>query len=980
MRARRAWWILWLTLGFAPVAPAQPRFDSWTTENGLPQNSINDIVQTRDGYLWLATYGGLVRFDGSRFVVFDRSTDGIKSQRIRRLREDRSGTLWASTEEGMLIRYRSGRFTTFGEECGLPAANTLRLDESEDGLLWITYLDALVRFDGERAVAFVAADFPHGLTRPQPPALFDLWWSHDTTGLHVLVAGRVHTYRVADDLAGAAITGVNSDRSGNLWVHTNADRVLKVGNGRIDHYSSKDGMPPKERLGRFHADRGGNIWFGDLNNRIYRIRNGACELISELGLLTLFEDREGSTWLGTNGGGLHRLRDFTFTTYSQKEGLASNGVYPIFYDRRGTLWVGAGGLNRYEHGRFSLYGTGLPSSQITAISEDRSGRLWVGTDRGLGFLENERFRSYGEAHGPLRGAVWAIHEEPNGTLWFGTDDGLVRVADGQLTRFTVRDGLSHDRVTALHQDRSGALWIGAFRGVTRFAGGRFVRYEERDGLIGSWIRAIHEDAEGVMWIGTYDGGLYRLAGDRLTRYTRREGLHDNGVFQILEDDDGYLWMGSNRGISRVSRRELNDLAEGRRLTITPIVFGTKDGLLSAEANGGRQPPGWKTADGRLWFPTMGGVAVVDPARVRVDATPPVPLIEGLQIAGHTVDRTDTMTVPADTSSITIRYAAPSFIKPDQLRFRYRLAGLDDDWIEAGDARSVTYHRTPPGTYRFTVIAANHHGVWSQNGASVTFVVRPPFWRTWWFAGLSMAALFASVVVGHEIRVRGIRREHRRQAAFSRQLIDSEERERRRIASELHDSLGQHLAIISQRARAGREQCTDADAVGRELSTIVAVAQRIDAEVKDIAHGLRPYQLDTIGLSKTLDHMIHSVADACGLDCVSDIADIDDAVPREAQIHIYRIVQECLNNIVKHARATRAEVVVTRTGRGLEIRVEDDGVGFHQGTVEPPASIGRRFGLMGIRERARILGGELEIRSGSGHGTSVSVTIAPGHDA
>ena len=985
VRAHPAWWVGLLVLAFAAPAPAQSRFDSWTTDNGLPQNSISDIVQTRDGYLWLATYGGLVRFDGSRFVVFDRSTDGIRSQRIVRLHEDHTGTLWALTEEGMLIRYRSGRFTTFGTEHGLPESNALRIEESDDGQLWITLVDAIVRFDGDHAVAFVPTDFPHGITMAQPPLGFaDVWWSHDSTGLHVLVAGRVKTYPIDDNLLAGVITRINIDGSGNLWVRTNTDRVLKVRDGRVDHYSLRDGIPLNERIGNFYADRRGNIWFGEANGRVYRIRNGTSELMSELGLLTLFEDREGSTWLGTNGGGLYRVRDFTFSVYSQNEGLSSNLVYPIFHDRRGTLWVGTwgGGLNRYEHGRFSAYGMahGLPGTLITAISEDRSGRLWIASDGGLGFLQNERFTPYTDVTGLLRGAVAAIHEDRNGVLWFGTGDGLVRMADGGLTRYTVRDGLSNNRVIALYEDRSGALWIGTFQGLARFAGGRFVKYQERDGLVGSWVRAIHQDPDGVLWVGTYDGGLYRLAGDRLTRFSRREGLHDNGVFQILEDDNGFLWMGSNRGISRVSRRELNDVAEGRRRTITPIVFGTKDGLLSIECNGGRQPSGWKTPDGRLWFPTMGGVAVVDPAHVRIDTTSPLALIEGLQVAGQSVDLTDMLTVPADASSFTIRYTAPSFIKPEEIRFRYRLAGLDDDWVEAGDARSVTYHRTPAGTYQFTVIAANHHGVWSTSGGSMRIVVLPPFWRTWWFAALSAAALFAFVAMGHEIRVRSIRREHARQAAFSRQLIESQERERRRIASELHDSLGQHLAIIRQRARAGREQCTEEDAIDRELTTIFGVAQRIDADVKDIAHGLRPYQLDTIGLSKTLDRMAHDVTGACGLDCVTDIAPIDDAVPREAQIHIYRIVQESLNNIVKHAKATRAEVVIVRAERGLEIRVSDNGIGFHQDGGTAAASGGCGFGLMGIRERARILGGELEIRSGAGQGTSVSVFIALEHDA
>jgi signal transduction histidine kinase/ligand-binding sensor domain-containing protein len=973
MRAGRVWWVVWLTLAFVPPLAAQSRFDSWTTENGLPQNSVNDIVQTRDGYLWLATFGGLVRFDGSRFVVFDRSTDGIGSQRIRRLREDRTGTLWASTEEGLLIRYRSGRFTTFGEERGLPAKNTMRIEEDDKGALWIRYVDSIVRFDGERAVAFVPTDFPHGLAIAPFPG--DVWWSHDSMGLHILIDGQVTTYPVDDSLLAGA--NVNVDRSGNIWIRTSADDVLKLRDGRIDRYSARDGMPTRQRAGLFYGDRNGTIWFTGSTGGTYRIRNGASEWMFDVSLLTMFVDREGSTWLGTNGDGLRRVRDFSFRTYTQEDGLVSYATYSVLSDRRGTLWVGSGALHRYEHGRFAEYGVaeGLPSRAITAIYEDPSGRLWVATDRGVGFFSHGRFVRFGDAAGPLSAPVFAIQEDRDGALWFATSSGLVRVADGGTTRYTVQDGLTHDRITALYEDRSGALWIGTFRGVTRFAHGRFVRYEERDGLIGSWVRAFHEDADGVLWIGTYDGGLYRLAGDRLTRYTRREGLHDNGVFQILEDDDGYFWMGSNRGIRRVSKRELNDVAEGRRQTITPIVFGTKDGLVSIEANGGCQPPGWKTPDGRLWFPTMGGVAVVDPARVRINTTAPTALIEELQVAGQSADAAEAVTVPADATSFTIRYTAPSFIKPEDIRFRYRLAGLDDQWIDAGNAKTVTYHRTPPGTYDFTVIAANHHGVWSTSGAHMQVVVLPPFWRTRWFAALSLGAMFGLIAIAHAARVRRVHREHARHAAFSRQLIESQEGERRRLANELHDSLGQHLAIIRQRARTGRERCAADDPVGRELDIIVSVARRIDADVKDIARGLRPHQLDTLGLTKTLEQMAKEFARTCSLECVTDVAAGDHAVPPDAEIHVYRIVQECLNNVVKHANATRAEVVVTRTHRGLKISVTDNGIGFHQETVEALTSNGHRFGLMGIRERARILNGKVDIRSAPGQGTAVLVTIA-----
>ena len=260
------------------------------------------------------------------------------------------------------------------------------------------------------------------------------------------------------------------------------------------------------------------------------------------------------------------------------------------------------------------------------------------------------------------------------------------------------------------------------QGLTRLKDGAFTAYREQDGFIGSWVRAFHEDGDGILWVGTYDGGLYRLANDRLTRFTRNEGLHDNGVFQILEDADGFFWMGSNRGISRISRRELTDVAEGRRRTVTSVVFGASDGLSSVEVNGGRQPSGLKTADGKLWFPTMGGVAVIDPAAIRIKANPPAAIIEAVRLNGDRVDFTGEIRVPPSARALEIEYTAPSFVKPEQIRFRYRLIGLDDEWIDAGDRRSAGFHGMSPGRYRFEVIAASHDGVWSTAG---------PLSRSWW---------------------------------------------------------------------------------------------------------------------------------------------------------------------------------------------------------------------------------------------------------
>ena len=966
-----------LVLSIRTPAAAQSRFDAWTTENGLPQNSINDILQTRDGFLWLATFGGLVRFDGTRFVVFDHSTDGIASQRIGKLCEDRAGTLWASGEDGVLIRYRDGRFTSFATEHGLPAVPVARLEASADGGLWITSSAGVTRFDGERAVNYTAADFPFGVSPRPDRAFIDPWWSLDRSGVHVLVAGEVKTYAIDAKSFGAGVAGVNRDRAGNVWVLTKGAGVVQISEGRSpSRYTVRDGLPSDSPSGWFSADRRGRIWIAEPDARVYRIADGRRELVGESGLLSVFEDREGSVWLGTNLG-LLRVRDFSVKLYTQRDGLSQNWVYSILRSSSGAIWIGTwgGGLNRYEHDRFSTYTVahGLASDLITSLYEDRSGRLWVGTLEGLAYLKGHRFERYTGA-GLLDGPVWAILEDRRGALWFGTERGLVRLSDGRFTRFTTGQGLSHDRITTLFEDRSGAIWIGAFRGLTRFADDRFTQYGERDGFVGTHVRAIHEDPDGVLWIGTYDSGLFRLAGERLTRFTRREGLHDNGIFQILEDERGYLWTGSNRGISRLSRQELNELAEGRRRSVTAIALGSRDGLLSVEANGGRQPSGWKTPDGRLWFPTMGGVAVVDPSAIVINPHPPAALIEELQVSGQPVAVAPAVTLPASASTFAIRYTAPSFIKPEEVRFRYRLDGLDDEWIEAGDGRTATYHRIPPGNYVFRVVAANHHGVWNTTGASVRVVVLPPFWRTRWFAVLALAVTLVLALTGPAVRIRQLRMEHARQSAFSRRLIESQEQERHRIANEMHDSLGQELAIVRQRARAGREGSVDASVLRQELEEIAHAAERMHADVKDIAQDLRPYQLDTIGLSKTIERMAHRVASASRMRCVTDIAAIDDALAPADQIHVFRIVQESLNNVVRHSRAAAVRVTVGRERRSLTITVEDDGVGFRSAAVERASRVAEGFGLTGVRQRARMLDGVVDIRSSPGCGTTVSVKV------
>jgi len=962
-------WLI-LTYSFAQDALAQFQFDSWTTENGLPQNSVNDIRQTRDGYLWLATHGGLTRFDGVRFVIFDRSIEGIKSQRIRALLEDSKGTLWAGTEDGMLIRYRDGKFKTYTVEDGLPQDAAYKIEEDEGGILWITWRGAVAtKFDGEHFANYRPADFSPGLSGNKH------WWYQDAAGLHYVIKGRVQTFSFPSELPKAQVTGVHTDLYGNLWISTRGAGLIKVVNGRSVLYTTREGLPNNDVSGLLE-DRKGQLWVRD-SGHSYRIRDGRHELMSAQPQ-SLFEDREGSIWLGTLTQGLYRVRESAITLLTEREGLSHNWVYSILQDRGGTIWIGAweDGLNKYERGRFTHYrqSEGLPSYRITCAYEDSVGSLWVGTTGGLAYLKNGRFKSYDDGYGFLKGNVWAIHQDRPGDLWFGTDKGLVRLKEGQFNRYTSKDGLSHDRITALLEDRAGALWIGTHHGLTRLKDGAFTVYSEREGLIGTWVRVIYEDGDSVLWIGTYDGGLYRLKDNGLTRYTTKEGLHDNGVFQILEDGAGNLWMGCNRGIYRVSRQELNDFAEGRARSITSVVYGTKDGLASLECNGGRQPSGLKTADGKLWFPTMGGVAIVDPKALQKNSAPPPVIIEEFRLAGELIGFSDGVEIPHDKNSFEIRYTAPSFIKPEHVRFRYKLEGLDQDWIEAGDRRSASFYRIPTGRYRLVVIAANSDGTWNTAGASIEIIVVPPFWRRWWFIALASIASSSAIFLIYERRVWRLRREHALQHAFSQQLIESQESERKRIASELHDGLGQTLLVVKSNALLGVNMAEEGSPAKEQFDDISAMTSRGLEEVRKIIHNLRPYHLDRLGLKEALESMLEQVAAASEIRFSAEIDAVDGLFSKEAETNLYRIAQEGVNNIIKHSGATEAKVTLKRDGRRVRLVIEDDGKGFVADPGAPTESRRRGFGLTGVTERARMLGGKEEIHSVPGQGTTITVTV------
>jgi signal transduction histidine kinase/ligand-binding sensor domain-containing protein len=968
------------------TARAQYRFDHWTADNGLPQNSVRDIVQTRDGYLWLATLDGLVRFDGVRFTVFNKSNSpGIISNRFLQLYEDGQGDLWAHTENSGLTRLQHGRFTTYTTAHGLPANTIESIGGDGQGNLLMFFGSRPFRwfedqFQPADDLRLTGTTLPSDKAQHLPAAIsqFKQVWFADGQ-----LRGRTGT-----DLQ-LSLRAPAQDRTGAFWFESN-EGLVRLESGRMVRLNQQaDGLldaqarivyGQSQSLQAISRKKDGSLWLTDLDSLQNQL---VTQKVPEgFDLYLAYADREGNYWFGTWLNGLFRARRQAVTAYTKAQGLTAREVYPILEDRAGTIWIGSleEGLFRFQNGVFSQLPLLSAVSYGTSLFEDRAGRVWAnGWQRVVGGRLARGLAA--EVLPSEMGSCWTMYEDQEGAFWFGTERGVVRYKEGARTHFTTKDGLAGDDTKVIIGDDAGGLWLGSYGGLTHFNGGTFTVWTEADGLPGNTVRALRQGSDGSLWIGTYDSGLGQFKDGRFTRYTTREGLFDNGVFQILEDDFGRVWMSCNRGIYSVREQELNDFADGKIKTVASVAFGKSDGMDNVECNGGRWPAGIKARDGKLWFPTMGGVVMIDPATITTNGQPPPVVLEDLKIDNRSValepwetavrDPRFAIQIRPGQENFEIEYTAPSFINSANLRFKYKLEGLDHDWVEAGTRRTAYFSHVPPGDYTFTVIAANSDGVWNKEGKSVRITVLPPFYRTWWFLTVVTLALGGAVFAAFKSRVAQLERRQAAHQAFARQLLESQEGERKRIAAELHDSLGQNLLVIKNRALL--QALTLSDEQDRKQFTEFsdAVSQTLE-EVRTISYALRPSHLDQLGLRTALVAMIEKVGASSTIQFTHAVDELDGHLRPGDEITLYRIVQECLNNILKHSGATKVALNLAVDAGELVLTIRDNGRGFM-----PDEETDQRagLGLQGIAERVRILGGSHTIESAPGQGTTVKMRIA-----
>ena len=963
---------------------AQYRFDVVNTSSGLPQNTVRAIQQTRDGYLWFTTFDGLVRFNGARFQIFNKANSkGIKSNRFMSLCEDVDGTIWAGTEDGGVTHYAKGRFTTYTSDDGLPSNLVDAVRRTSDGQLIVVTPAGAARLQGERfeSVSTDASSIaPHQMI--QTPS-GDTWYRSGTT-LQRNRSGTITNYEVP--ASGREFEPVYEDRQRRVWLgifHNIRGQIWMLKDDVMTRFTTRDGLPDAQFTSSFE-DREGTMWFGT-NNGLVRFKDNRFTTyttndgLSSTWIRSFKQDREGTLWIGTEDNGVMRMTRKVITTISEKDGLTGRVIYPLIEDRSGSIWVGSRGLNRLKDGIFTYYPLNLAPDYIrthrafaspSSLYEDRDGRLWIGHDSGLYRYQDGEF-TYDQQMISRPSPPYAIFQDSKGAFWFGFENRLNRYHNGEIKDFTTEDGL-RGFVQPIYEDRQGRIWIGSYGGLAQYVDNRLVFLTEKDGLSSSRIRAIYEDSDGVLWVGTYDGGLNRYKDGKFTSYTTKEGLFSNGVFAILEDRRATFWMSSNQGIYRVNKQQLNDFADGKISKIHSVSYGLADGMLNTECNGGRHPSAIKTRDGRLWFPTFDGIAVVDPEAVTFNDEPPPVVIESVILDREELDVRAPIELRPGQDNLEIDYAGLSFIKPEHMQFRYKLEGLDHDWVDAGNRRVAYFPHLPSGNYVFRVIAANSDGVWNQSGAAIGITVIPPFWQRTWFLALVVLLFAATVVLMLRVRIQKLKHAHAMQEAFSRQLIASQESERKRIAAELHDGLGQDLLVIKNWVHLAKRFLEPGSGAVEPLGEIDAAVSSSIAEVREIAYNLRPYHLDEIGLTDAIQSMIEKVAGSSSVQFQADLDSIDGLLTSDHEMSLYRVIQECINNVVKHSQASSAGVAIRRNAHELVIRIDDNGKGFD--VEQARHKKGHGFGLMGISERVRLLDGSNSIHSLPGIGTTITITL------
>jgi len=992
-------------LGLDPaVGLGQYQHAAWAAREGLI-GSVRAIVQTPDGYLWLGTEFGLVRFDGIRFLRSALPPDQkLPSPRVLSLLAARDGTLWIGTYSG-LASWRDGRLTRYPEVTEAVSS----LLEDYQGTIWIGARERVcairwgLRFDCRDDLKSVVPS-TYGYLQGGVFSLHEdtqhRLWAGAESGLWRWQPGLPR--RVLAQPVGMFEAVVQGDQPTALTVIADSlqgRQLWEITDDKNEKYTVP-GLTRPFTPNRLLRDSKSALWIGTLDRGLWYVNHGETTRFAQSDglssdfVLALFEDREGNIWVGTTNG-LDRFRESVVSTISEGQGL-STPAWSLTSARDGSIWIGTDdGVNRWKNGQLTIYRSahmpraghraaayatvreitdpGLPDNFIGPLTEDTRGRIWVMTRGGAAWFENGRFARAGRL---TAGASTAIAADTREGVWITDPDrGLLHLVDGRSVESVSWpwSKAEHDRrVSAILPDPvKGGLWVGfLYGGIAYFNNGKLAAsITSKDGLGADLVWSLLLDHGGVLWAAT-DGGLSRIKDGRVATLTTKNGLPCDVVRVVLEDDASTLWLYTACGLVRIEHSELEAWASNSKRTLETTVFDSSDGVRSSAVVGKYGPRAAKSLDGKLWFAHGDGVSVIDPRHLLFNRLPPPVRIEMVTADRQPHDTSQRLSLPPLVRDLSIDYTALSFVAPERNRFRVKLEGWDPNWKDVGNRRQAFYNNLPPRNYRFHVVACNNSGVWNEEGASLDFAIAPAYYQTNLFRALSVLTFVAMLWSIYYLRVRGLERRQAEIRALNEQLVRVQEAERMRISGELHDDVLQQITSLTLRLAAVKYQLPPDSEAKATINVLQQDLLQIGTDVRHVSHELHPALLQESGLPTALSSYCEEFSKIRGLRVSCETDESVKDLSRATALCLYRIAQEALGNVAKHSEAKEVEVRLTRSEDRVWLSVSDDGVGCAPDQVAKSGGLG----LINMRERVFQLNGKFVFESAPGHGTTVRVAV------
>lgn len=966
----------------------------WQSDDGLPDNSVLGVAQSSDGYLWIGTPSGLARFDGIRFEVFSLTNVIAPPNRgIITMANARHGGLWLAMDRGAVVRLNGGASRAYARE--LPELIPNGLAESADGSLLVAYRGGSVyEIKGDRVTEITAQ---RGLPEGQDICALATdnrgrIWFGKAGEAGIFQEGGLKTLCRVESLP----MRLAPARDGGVWICAGNQLFKSSEDGELEDFgqfrSEKDGTLATVVI----EDHEGAVWIGTPFSGLFRRVQSGYETVptSHQGILSLMEDREGNIWVGTFGGGLNRIRPQSIKLENAESGLPFSSIQSICEETNGTIWAVTqnGVLARQIGGRWAAVPVNDQwPGNAACVTADAQGAIWIGTrGRGVYCWRDGQFVSWGEEARQIQGRTFhTLLVSRSGDVWMGQEFpiAILRLRDGHLQTFEVPP--DSRVIRAMVEDAAGNVWAGTSKGVLlRIMGDRVETVMPRLSKELASIRCLYATPDGAVWIGYAGWGLGWMQGGRYAEFNTEQGLHDNYVSHVIADGHGWLWFGGNHGLFKVRIQDFKDVMAGQASHVRSVYYGRDEGLPSLQGTFGSSPDVLRGRDGRLWIPMQTALVVVDPAKQKERPEPPAVLLTRVSLDDKTIAHYDgilpkkrdasdepaglssnavTLHLPPGHRRVGFDFSAFCFEAPENIQFRYRLKGDDDNWIAAGTTRKVSYPRLASGRYTFEVTACNHDGDWNQAGAGLNLVVAPFFWQNWWFRLAVLVGFTGSIIA--IVRYVSFRRLRARLSSLEQQ--NALHRERARIAKDIHDDLGANLTQIAFLGELARQDRAEPEKATERTEKISATARQAIKSLDEIVWAVNPrndtlaHLIDYVG-QHALDFL--SVADIrCRLD-LPEPAPVHE-VSTDVRHNLFLAVKEALTNIVKHAKATEVWLRVNVTKEALQVTIEDNGRGIGTPKNDPGAD-----GLRNMEQRLAAIGGTCRIESEPGAGTRIAFEV------